>query len=194
MITVEEAVGWSALLGAGATVVGAITLMVFFARGNPWGTWNDVATIVVMLATIPVALLIATLESEQFATFAWIVGAVGVLGMWLAATFQAFLVLGRRTYRELLGRTLASSAVVGLWYLLMGMLALARGLGDPLPQLAIASGTGFLAVAYGFAVGDQHHLLSKVGAVLLFGASTAFLGILGGRLVSGDLVIPTWNA
>lgn len=194
MITVEQAVGWSALLGAAATVVGAITLMVFFARGNPWGTWNDVATIVLMLATIPVALLIAAIESEQFATFAWIVGAVGVLGMWLAATFQAMLVAGRRTYRELLGRTLGASAIVGLWYLLMGLLAIPRGLGDPLPQLAIASGTGFVAVAYGFAVGDENHLLSKVGGALLFVASTGFLGILGGRLVSGDLVIPAWSA
>lgn len=194
MITVEQAVGWAALVGAAATVVGTITLMLFFARGNPWGTWNDVASIVLMLATIPVALLLAAIESERFATFAWIVGAVGVVGMWLAATFQAVLVLGRRSYRELLGKTLGSSAIVGLWYLLVGMLGWSRGLADPLPQLAIASGTGFIAVAYGFAVGDERHLLSKVGGVLLFAASTAFLGILGGRLVSGDLVIPTWNA
>ena len=85
----------------------------------------------------------------------------------------------------------AAATVVGAITL---VLALPRGLGDPLPQLAIASGTGFIVVAAGFAVGDRNHLLSKVGGLVLFLSSTAFLGILGVRLVSGNLVIPIWNA
>ena len=38
MITIEQFVGWSSLLAAVSTVVGMVTLMVFFSRGNPWGT------------------------------------------------------------------------------------------------------------------------------------------------------------
>ena len=40
----EQAVGWSALVAAVATVIGAVTLP-FFQRGEPWGTRNDIAAI-----------------------------------------------------------------------------------------------------------------------------------------------------
>lgn len=193
MITFEQFVGWSSLLAAAATVVGMVTLMVFFARGNPWGTWNDIASVVLMLATIPVALLVAAIEAEQFPTIAYIVAGVGILGMVFAAGFQTALVLKRRTYEQLLGRTLGSGALVGVWYVGIGVLSLPRGLLTPLPQLAVAAGIGFIAIGYGFAAGNQYHIASKVGGVLLFVASTVFLGLLGLQLVSGDLVIRTWN-
>ena len=193
MITIEQVTGWSALLAALATVVGMVTLMLFFARGNPWGTWNDIASVVLMLATIPVALLVAAIEAEQFPIQAYIVAGVGIVGMLLAVGFQTALVLRVRTYEQLLGRTLGSGAIVGLWYIAIGVLSLPRGLATPLPQLAVAAGIGFIAIAYGFTVGNQNHLASKVGGVLLFVASTIFLTMLGLRLVSGDLVIPTWN-
>ncbi|MBF8290522.1 MAG: hypothetical protein HW391_1490 [Chloroflexi bacterium] len=193
-MTFEEVAGWSALLAAAATVVGMVTLMVFFARGDPWGRWNDIASVVLMLATIPVALLVAAIEAEQFPIHAYLVACAGIVGMVLSAGFQTALVLRIRTYEQLLGRTLASGAIVGLWYVLIGVLSLPRGLGVPLPQLAVAAGIGFVAVAYGFAVGNQHHMASKVGGVVLFVASTAFLTMLGLQLLSGDLVIPTWNA
>ena len=194
MITIEQFVGWSSLLAAAATVVGMVTLMVFFARGNPWGTWNDLASVVLMLATIPAALLVAAIESEQFSTIAYIVAAVGILGMVLAAGFQTALVLKIRTYEQLLGRTLGSGAIVGLWYIGIGLLSLPRGLETPLPQLAVAAGIGFIAVAYGFAAGNQYHIASKVGGVLLFVASVVFLLMLGLQLVSGDLVSATRTA
>ena len=194
MITIEQFVGWSSLLAAVATVVGMVTLMVFFSRGNPWGTWNDIASVVLMLATIPVAWLVAAIEAEQFTTIAYIVAAVGTLGMVLAAAFQTALVLKIRTYDQLLRRTLASGAIVGLWYVGIGVLSLPRGLMTPLPQLAVAAGIGFIAVGYGFAAGSQYHIASKVGGVLLFVASTVFLALLGLQLVSGDLVIPKWTA
>ena len=194
MITIEQFVGWSSLLAAAATVVGMVTLLVFFSRGNPWGTWNDIASVVLMLATIPVALLVAAIEAEQFPIHAWIVAAIGVLGMVLAAGFQTALVLRIRTYEQLLGRTLASGAIVGLWYLGIGILGLPRGLPTPLPELAMAAGIGFIAVGYGFAAGNQYHPASKVGGAVLFVASTALLTMLGLQLLSGELAIPTWTA
>ncbi|MES2209005.1 MAG: hypothetical protein V4515_02330 [Chloroflexota bacterium] len=194
MITFEQFVGWSSLLAAVATVVGMVTLMVFFARGNPWGTWNDIASVVLMLATIPVALLVAAIEAEQFPIHAYLVAAIGILGMVLAAAFQTALVLRIRTYEQLLGRTLGSGAIVGLWYVGIGVLSLPRGLGAPLPQLAVAAGIGFMAVGYGFAAGNEYHVASNVGGALLFVASTVFLTVLGLQLLSGDLVIPKWTA
>lgn len=188
MITIEQFVGLSSLLAAIATVIGMVTLMVFFSRGNPWGTWNDIASVVLMLATIPVALLIAAIEAEQFATIAYVVAAVGIVGMILVAGFQTALVLKFRTYEQLLGWTLGSGAIVGVWYVGIGVLSLTGGLPTPLPQLAVAAGIGFIAVGYGFAAGNQYHVASKVGGVLLFVASTVFLTWLGIELLRGPRI------
>jgi hypothetical protein len=48
-MTPEIAARWSALLAAVATVVGAITLVLFFTRGEPWGRLNDASSGVVLV-------------------------------------------------------------------------------------------------------------------------------------------------
>ncbi len=193
MITFEQAVGWSALIAAVATLIGAVTLALFFQRGEPWGTRNDVAAIFLMGSTVPVAILIGAIEGKDFGIAAGIVAGVGIIGMLAAAGFQLALVARLRTYEQLLGRTLAAGVVVGAWYVLAGILALSSGLDQPLPLLAIGSGLGFIAVGFGFAVGAQGHPLSIGGGLLVLVASTAFLGLLGYRLVSGGMVVPSWN-
>ncbi|MBI3746910.1 MAG: hypothetical protein HY264_10410 [Chloroflexi bacterium] len=194
MTTFAELAGWSALVAAVATVVGAALLMLFFARGEPWGTLNDVASVILMVATIPVAIVIGAIELERFNMIALVVAAIGVMGMLLAAGFQGALVARVRTYEQLLSRTLGAGAVVGVWYVLAGLLALeGRLLPPPLPPLAIASGVGFIAIGYGFAAGGQNHSASKAGGVVLLLGSTSFLGLIGFRLLIGDLVVPVWN-
>jgi hypothetical protein len=193
-MTPEVLAGWSALVAAVATVFGAIALVLFFSRGQPWGTINDAASVVLMLALIPVALLIAVLESENRTTGALAGAGLGIIAMVVAAGLQALLVVGRVTYEQTKGWVLLSGAVVGVWYLLVAFLADGSAIEGLLGTLAVASGIGFIAIGYGFAVGDERHPLSALGGVVLLVASTAFLAILGGRLVTGDLVAPTWNA
>ena len=48
-MTPESAAGWSAMLAAVATVVGAITLVLFFTRGETWGRLNDASSVVLLL-------------------------------------------------------------------------------------------------------------------------------------------------
>jgi hypothetical protein len=147
-------VGWSALIAAVATVVGAIFLGLFFSKGQPWGTLNDIASIVLMLATIPVAVAIGLLGEGAFGGLAWLVTAIGIIGMEGAAIAQLFLVARIRTYEQLLPWTLGSGAVVGAWYVLVGLLGLdfvtTRNYPVTLIALAIASGIGFIAIGYGF--------------------------------------------
>ncbi|HEX9549794.1 MAG TPA: hypothetical protein VF971_01730 [Candidatus Limnocylindrales bacterium] len=192
-MTIEQLAGWSALVAAVASVVGAVFLGLFFSRGQPWGTWNDIASIVLMLAMVPVALVVAAIESELFATYAWLAAGIGVLGMLVATVAQALLVARVRTYEQLLPGTLGGGAIVGFWYVLAGLLGF-NAIGSPLAALMVASGVGFVAIGYGFAAGGQRHPLSAIGGVVLLIGSTAFLGWLGWRLVSGDLVVPSWNA
>lgn len=194
-MTPELAAGWSALVAAAATVVGMIALVLFFSRGQPWGTLNDAASVVLMLALIPVALLVALIEAGEppFGGYALAVAAFGIVAMTVAAVLQALLVAGRVTYEQTKLRVLVAGGFVGLWYVLVGAIGF-RPLGQLLAALAIVSGIGFVAVGYGFAVGGERHPLSAVGGLLAFVGSTTFLGILGVRLVSGELTIPTWNA
>ena len=192
MTTLADLAGWSALLAAVSTVVGAALLMLFFMRGQPWGTLNDIASVVLMLATIPVAIAIAVIESGPLRGVAYAVAGVGIVGMLGAAGFQAALVLRWRTYEQLLARTLGAGAIVGVWYVLAGALALQGALPGPLPILAIASGIGFIAIGYGFWMGGQNHIVAKVGGVVLLVASTTFLALFGLRILGGEIAVAAW--
>jgi hypothetical protein len=190
MITLEQVAGWSALIAAVATVIGAVTLMMFFAKGGLWGLANDIASIVLMLATIPVAIAVAALEDgPQFpGNVAWLVAAIGVVSMLLAVGFQVALVTRMRSFEALLPRTLAAGSGVGVWYLLSGLLGFPT-LGAPLAILAILSGVGFIAIGYGFRIGGQRHPAAAIGGAVLFVASTTFLTWLGVLLVTDILVL-----
>ena len=57
--------GFSALVAVVATVIGALFLGLFFSRGQPWGTRNDVASIVpAFLGWIGIAGLSASGRSQ----------------------------------------------------------------------------------------------------------------------------------
>jgi hypothetical protein len=177
-MTLAALVGPSALVAAVATVLGAVFLIVFFAKGGLWGLLNDLASIVLMVATIPVAVAIGFVGEDAYGGLAWLVTSIGVIGMVGATVSQVLLVARVRTYQQLLPWTLGSGAVVGVWYLLVGLLGLAlvstRNFPLPLMALAIASGISFIAIGYGFWRGNERHPLSIVGGVVLLIASTAF--------------------
>jgi hypothetical protein len=177
---------WSALLAAVATVVGAGLLGLFFAKGEPWGTLNDIASIVLMLATIPVAIRLAQIESRTAPGAAEVVAAVGIVGMLAATAAQGALVLRLGTYRGLLPYTLGAGAIVGVWYLLMGLLGVADGMPLPLALLAIAAGAGFIAIGYGFWRANERHPASVAGGIVLLIASTGFLGWVGIALIASE--------
>ena len=192
-MTPEIAAGWSALVAAVATVIGAVTIALFFARGGFWGPLNDASSVVLMLATIPVAFLVAAIESEVATTMVLAPTAVGVLAMLAVAVLQGLLVARRVTFEQTKRPVLLLGAVVGLWYLSVAAFAGHTALDGLLGWLALVSGLGFIAIGYGFLAGGERHPLAAGGGVVLLIASTAFLGILGVRLASGDLVVPEWN-
>jgi hypothetical protein len=177
--------GPSALLAVVATVVGAVTLILFFSKGGRWGLANDLASIVLMLATIPVAAAIAITQGSA-APFNWIVAAVGILGMVGASVAQGLLVARRYTYERLLPWTLGFGAIVGVWYLGVALVGVPTG--DPLlAVLAAASGVSFILLGYGFLRGNERHPLSVGGGLVLFVASTWFLTWIGLAIVSGRI-------
>jgi hypothetical protein len=177
-MTLAALAGPSALVAALATVLGAVFLILFFAKGGLWGLLNDLASIVLMLAMIPVALFLAG-AGDWPGINAPIVTAIGVAGMLGASISQGLLVARIRTYKQLLPWTLGAGAVVGVWYVLVGALGFGVGFPPLLAALAIAAGIGFIAIGFGFWRGNERHPLSIVGGVVTLIASTAFLTWVG---------------
>lgn len=172
--------GPSALLAAVATVVGAVTLGIFFMKGGLWGLLNDIASIVLMLATIPVVLFLANFTGQLVGPLvSGLIAAVGIVGMLGATVSQALLIARVRTYEQLLPWTLGAGAVVGAWYILVGVTGYLAGMPFLMAFLAILSGMSFIALGYGWIRGNERHPLSVGGGVVLLFASTAFLVWIG---------------
>ena len=188
MTDLASLAGPSALVAAAATVVGAVTLVIFFAKGGWWGLANDVVSIVLMLATIPVAIGIAQASKSWFA-LADGAALIGVAGMVGASVSQGLLIARRFSYQQLLPWTLGFGAVVGVWYLLIGIGSVTSPFVSDvlLNGLAIASGVSFITLGYGFLRGNERHPLSVIGGVVLLVTSTWFLTWMGLEFTSGDI-------
>jgi hypothetical protein len=179
--------GPSALVAAVATVLGAVFLGLFFAKGGAWGPLNDGASIVMMLATVPVVAFFATWTEPYLASgIPFFVAVVGLVGMLGAVVSQGLLLARFRTYEQLLPWTLGFGAITGFWYVLIGVTGAMAGMPGPLAALAVLSGIGFAAIGYGFWRGNERHPLSVIGGIVLLVASTIFLSWLGIALISAQ--------
>ena len=191
-MTIEQLAGWSAILAAAATVIGAVFLGLFFSRGEPWGTLNDIASVVLMPAMIPVALVVAAMEGLTPRSVA--VAAIGIGAMVVVAVLQALLVAGRVTYEQTKAAVLGGGAIIGVWYILAASLMDVNGLDGSFRWLAFSAGVGYIAIGYGFLAGNERHPASVIGGVVLLVASVVFLGLLGVGLVTGRTTLPAWTA
>ena len=172
--------GPSALLAAVATVLGAIFLVLFFTKGGLWGLLNDIASIVLMLATIPLVVFLANFTGQLVGpVISGLIGAVGLVGMLGASVSQGLLIARIRTYEQLLPWTLGAGAVVGVWYVGVGITGYLAGMPFPMAVLAMLSGMSFIALGYGWLRGNERHPLSVGGGVVLLFASTIFLAWIG---------------
>lgn len=180
-----EVAGLSALLAAVATVIGAVFLGLFFWKGGLWGLLNDIASIVMMLATIPVLAFLATFTEPYLAPgVAFAVAAIGLVGMIGTSISQGLLVARVRTYQQLLPWTLGLGAIVGVWYVLVGVSGRLAGMPEVMAILAIVAGLGYVAIGYGFWRGNERHPLSIIGGIALLISSTAFLVWIGLSLIA----------
>ena len=162
-------------------------LGLFFSKGQPWGTINDVASIVLMLATIPVAVALAILarpaarprlgRRPRSGSSAWSARRLRrVLARRAASDLRAARFRGRSASARSSASGTSSSAPSRAGH------ASCRGgldgLGDRL-------GLGFIALGYGFFRGNERHPLSIAGGVTLLVASTLFLAGSGSGSTAG---------
>lgn len=180
--------GWSAYLSAAATIVGFVTLIVFFSVGEPFGTIHDISSIILALSLLPLALALYLLQRPCAALLSLIALIIGICAMLAASILQILLVLRVVKLELTLVAVPAAFGVVGVWLLLNSSLALASGtLPSGLAWVGMVAGVGYILVILGFILGGQQHPLTAVGGL------TAVIGYpiwaiwIGGLLLSGRL-------
>jgi hypothetical protein len=154
---------------AAAGLVAAVTILLFFAIGQPWGTLNDVA-LLVATAAIPILMLafweLGGLTPTSLALVAQVTGWVAVI-VWCVA--QAFFIVGvvdfdyDRPATGALAIQAVALIVVGLW--IAGANLLGGSWLNVIRWFGVAAGIGFVLVPIGLMLGGVGHPLAYVGGI-----------------------------
>jgi hypothetical protein len=159
----------AAYAAAAAGLVAAVTIALFFAIGQPWGTVNDVA-LLIMTAAIPVLMVafweLGGLTPTPLALAAQVTG-------WLAAVawcvVQALMIVGVLAFdyeHAASGGLLVEAValiVIGLW--IAGANLLAGPWLNAIRWFGVAAGLGFALLPVGLIAGGVDHPLTYAGGV-----------------------------
>jgi len=158
--------GWSAYLSAAATIIGFITLILFFSVGQPFGTINDVSSIIIALAILPVLFVLHKLHrtfAPAVSLGALIIGIVSALTAALLQTLFVFKVIPGDLSGEIVT---VAFGVFGIALVLFNYLVYSNKSFSPKFAIwGIVAGAGYAVVALGFLLGGQDHPLTYVGGL-----------------------------
>jgi len=161
--------GLAAYVAAAAAVIGLVTIGLFFWIGQPWGTLNDVAVLVMTLAIAPLMLAfweLGGLTPTPLALAAQRAGWVAVLG-W--GVVHALFSLGALTFdygapaTDGLALESVAQVVIGLWIAGASLLA-GPWLGWQ-RWLGVVTGVGWALAGIGLLAGGMNHPLSYAGGI-----------------------------
>jgi hypothetical protein len=174
-----------AFLSALLNILGAVTLIVFFALGGLWGPLNDVFSVLGALAMLPLAWALHHRHAARYAVLSAAASLVGAASMLTLAALQSLLVAGVFGFEATLGPVLTASALIGVWLLAHNGLGWAGGsLPRGLAALGLAAGAGYVLSGLGFALGGQAQPLFAAGfltAMLAYPLWALGLGRLASR-------------
>lgn len=158
--------GWSAIVSAIATVIGFVTLVLFFSRGQPWGTINDVSSVILAFVLLPVLLALYTLHRQNAPAIALAVLVIGVLALLVAAAFQLLLIFNVIEFMQTAIIVPTAFGLFGAALVVYSTLARAHGsLPNALAWLGIVAGVSYMLVIVGFILGGQEHPLAAMGGL-----------------------------
>lgn len=178
--------GWCAIASAIATILGLVTLLVFYSLGQPWGTINDLTSMLLALSTVPVLLALFRLHRRRAAVISLAALIMGGLALLVAFVFQSLLVLKIIEYEATAVTVPAAFGVFGGALLAHSYLGLrARSLPGVLGWLGIIAGAGYMLVIAGILVGGQESLLTITGGLLAVVCYPIWAIWLGRLLLSG---------
>jgi MFS family permease len=159
--------GWSAFASAIATILGLVTLIMFFTLGQPWGTINDLTSILLALSILPVLLVLHRLHRRDAPILSLATFVLGLLAMLVAAAFQTLLVFRVFAYEQTALVVPGAFAVFGATLMVYNTLARASGsLSRKLAWLGMIAGAGYVLVIAGLILGGQQSPITAAGGLI----------------------------
>lgn len=150
-------------MSAIATIIGAVTLVIFFSVGDPFGKINDVSSVVIAVTGIPVLLTLHKLHSDVSKGLSLIALVVGVVALLIAGVVQVVFVLGLIQLEQTSAAPYAFS-VFGIAIAIFGYLGwVGKSFPRGLTVWGMAAGIGYALVGIGFILGGPNHLLTYIG-------------------------------
>lgn len=172
--------GWSGYLSAIATILGAVTLILFFSVGAPFGVINDTISVIGSLVIIPILYALYSLHRSNAPGTSLAALIVGTIAMLVAAGLQTLLVINVITYEQTAITVPSAYGVVGLSLIAFNYLAYVNGsFPQKLAVWGIAAGIGYVLAITGFILGGENHPLTYLGgalAVIAYPAWAIWLG------------------
>lgn len=169
----------AAQAAAGLTVGGIVTLAVFFAAGEPWGTINDATSIALAVATVPIAIGLA--RRNPRATSLAIGAALDIVGVGITVVFTSALIARQMTFEGSLPYILVGQGIIGAWLVSVGIAAWQAPESRRLAAFGVAGGAGLIATVGGFGIGGMWHPLTFAGFVAGLIGTIGFYLLLGRR-------------
>ena len=182
----------AAYVAAGAAVVGLVTIGLFFWIGQPWGTLNDVAVLVMTAAIAPLMLAFWELGGLTPTPLALVAQTAGWMAVAAWVIVHALFILGVLTFNyaapatDGLALEAVAQVVIGLW--IAGANGLAGSWLGWHRWLGLITGVGWALVGVGLLAGGMNHPLSYAGGIgylLVFPVWAFLMGRLFNRIESG---------
>jgi len=159
----------AAVVVAGAGLVALVAIGLYYWVGQPWGTLNDLALLVMTLALAPLMLAFYELGGWTPTALAQAAQASGWIAVLIWCVVQALLIVGVVTFDYGTGATGAFAVeavalvVIGSW--VAGANLLAGPWLNQVRWLGVLSGVGVMVFAAGLLLGGGTHPLTYVGGV-----------------------------
>jgi hypothetical protein len=159
----------AAYVVATAGLVAAVTIILFFASGQPWGTVNDVALLVMTAAIAPLMLAfweLGGLTPTPLARMAQVSGWIAVAAWCVTHALFIGGVVEFDYERAATGGLAVESAaliVIGLW--IAGANLLAGSWLNAIRWFGVAAGLGFVLLPIGMLLGGLDHPLTYAGGI-----------------------------
>ena len=159
--------GWSAIVSAIMTILGLVTLLIFFAQGEPWGTLNDITSVILALSLLPVLLMLYRLHRREAPTIILCTLIIGVIALLAAVIVQSLLIIKVLTYDQTAILAPSAFGLFGATLMVFGFLGRSNAsLPRRLIWLSIIAGAGYVLVITGFILGGQAHPLATIGGLM----------------------------
>jgi hypothetical protein len=182
--------GFSAYFNATVFVLSLVALMIFFSIGGIWGKINDSLSVIWMISYLPIGAALYLITRPVNAPVSLVSTIIGMAAMLSFTVMQILLVLGRVRFEQTFSAVLATTALVGLFVLIQGLLARSGGLLPPgliwvMMIYGLASGIG----AAGFQIGGESHPLAMIGLGLTAIAGLVWVIWFGRLLLSESVAV-----